>query len=103
MFGESKRVNERNRLERTCMLGPDKVPEKSDYEHVGVKLSILIDDASGVEERLAKARRALNAISGLGIRKNGLTIASVQCSFLVQNSTYCRVWGRVVGTKRQSN
>ena len=48
--------------------------------YVGVKISIFNDDVSGVEERLAKARRALNAISGLGIRKCGLSIAA--CSIL---------------------
>ena len=80
VFGESKRENARNRPGRSFMLGTEKVPEKAAYEHVGVKLSIFKDDVSGVEERLAKARRALNAISGLGIRKNGLTIAS--CSIL---------------------
>ena len=80
VFGESKFENRRNRLERSFKLGAESVPEKVDYEHVGVKLSIFDNDATGVEERLSKARRALNAASGIGIRKNGLNIAS--CSIL---------------------
>ena len=39
-----------------------------------MKACIFEDVISGIEERLAKGRRALNATSGLGIRNNGLTI-----------------------------
>ena len=76
VLGESKLENSRNRLDRSFKLGTESVPEKVEYEHVGVKLSILDDDSTGVEERLSKARRALNPVSGIGIRKNGLNIAS---------------------------
>ena len=46
------------------------------YEHVGVLCCLYESDLSGVEERLSRARRALNAVPGLGIRKNGLTVAT---------------------------
>ena len=74
--------------ERTCTIETiefsslvmRKSPEKVEYEHVGVKINIFNGDTSGIGERLAKAHRALNAISGLGIRKCGLSIVS--CSVL---------------------
>ena len=80
VFGESKVENTRNKLEKSFKLGTECVPEKISYEHVGVKIGIFYDDSSGIEERLSKARRALNAVSGIGIRKNGLNIAT--CSIL---------------------
>ena len=46
------------------------------YDHVGVTTCLFDDDVSGVEGRLAKARRALNSISGLGIRRNGLSVVT---------------------------
>ena len=63
------------------MLGPARVKETAEYDHVGVKASIYSDSTSGIEERIGKARRALNAISGLGIRKNGITIATCNIIF----------------------
>ena len=56
------------------MLGGDRVRERVSYEHVGVTACLYDEDALGIVGRLSKARRALNAISGLGIRKNGLSI-----------------------------
>ena len=61
-------------------LGEERVPIESNYDHVGVKLCTNANDCSEIEERLAKARRALNAVAGIGIRKNGLNIAS--CSII---------------------
>ena len=52
----------------------ERVEERENYDHLGVRACIFEDDLSGIEERLSKGRRALNAISGLGIRRNGLTI-----------------------------
>ena len=74
IYGEGKRDHYRNSPDRVFCLGKDRVPEKSNYDHVGVKSMIFNDDASQVSEKIAKARRALNATAGLGIRKNGLTM-----------------------------
>ena len=63
-----------NTIEIQFLLGNEKVGERENYDHLGVKACIFEDDVAGIEERLAKGRRALNATSGLGIRNNGLTI-----------------------------
>ena len=62
-------------------LGPDRVLEKVNYDHVGIRAKIFEDDVSRVEERLSKARRTLNMISGVGVRKNGLTMATCNVMF----------------------
>ena len=74
VFGESKREHQAGKNERFLMLGNERVEERENYDHLGVRACIFEDDLSGIEERLSKGRRALNAISGLGIRRNGLTI-----------------------------
>ena len=74
VFGETKREHERNSVNRIFLLGTERVIEKESYDHLGVKACIFENDTVGIEERLAKGRRTLNATSGLGIRNNGLTI-----------------------------
>ena len=64
VFGENRRTHERNLKNRVFKLGPAKVKELCEYDHVGMKTSIFSDSTSGIEERVRKARRALNAISG---------------------------------------
>ena len=71
VYGESKKQHDQNSVHRVFKLGPEKVPEKYEYDHVGVK-SCIFETNSRVTEKICKARRTLNASSGLGIRKNGL-------------------------------
>ena len=59
---------------RGFKLGVDWVPEKPNYDHVGVKSMIFYDDDAWVKDEIKKARRALKAFAGLGIKKNGLTM-----------------------------
>ena len=62
-------------------LGDAKVLERLQYDHVGIRASVDINDITGIEERLAKARKTLNAATGLGIRRNGLTISTCNVIF----------------------
>ena len=81
---------------REFQLGDAKVKECLKYDHVGVKTSVFVDDVSGVEERVSKARTTFNAATGLGIRKNGLTIYTCNIIFwslAVPTALYgCEVW-----------
>ena len=90
------RNHQRNAPHRRFNLGPATVREVVEYDHVGVKTSIFSDNCSGIDERISKARRALNAISGLGIRKNGLNIATCNIIFwsiVVPIATFgCELW-----------
>ena len=80
VFGETNKEHVVNSKVRSFRLGPEKVLEKTNYDHVGVNVSIFAGDDHGISERLSKARRTLNALTGLGIRRCGLTVAT--CSFL---------------------
>ena len=81
VYGEDKAENSRNVSLRSFRLGSDKVSERTHYDHVGIRASIFEDDVSGLEERVSKARRTLNAISGLGVRRCGLTIKTCNIIF----------------------
>ena len=81
VFGESRIENKRRSQTREFLLGPDKVDEKINYDHVGIRARIFDDDVSGIEERLSKARCTLNMISGIGVRKRGLTLATCNVMF----------------------
>ena len=78
------------------MLGPKRIKERTEYDHVGIKACIVPYDDCIIEGRLKKARRAFNASMGLGIRKNGLTVATCNIIFWMVNIsilTYgCELW-----------
>ena len=96
VYGESPKEHERNSCERLFKLGPNKVKERTFYEHVGVRNCIYPSDVSGIEERIVKGRRAFNSISGIGIRKGGITMATCNIIFwsvVVPTTLYgCELW-----------
>ena len=69
VYGESHPDHKHNAQWRAFHLGPAKVIERENYDHVGIRLKIFEDHISVVEERLSKARRTFNAVAGIGIRK----------------------------------
>ena len=81
VYGDSKQEHIEAKQFRSFKLGKDKVDEKLEYDHVGVKVCILAGDNSRVEEKIGKGRRTLNATSGLGIRKNGLSMKTCNLIF----------------------
>ena len=83
VYGETMATNRHNAEVRKFKLGGEQVKEKLTYEHVGITTCLSDDDAEGVVGRLAKARRTLNANSGLGIRRNGLTVGTCSIIFRV--------------------
>ena len=95
VYGEEsweRKIGSKNRFYK---LGKDKVQEKLEYDHVGIKACVL-DDNSRIEEKLAKGRRALNATAGLGIRKSGLVVATCNLIFwtiVIPIITFgCELW-----------
>ena len=81
VYGESPKEHERNSCNRLFKLGPNKVRERTFYDHVGIRNCIFANDVSGIEERIVKGRRAFNSISGIGIRKGGITMATCNLIF----------------------
>ena len=81
VYGESPKEHERNSCNRPFKLGPTKVRERTFSDHVGIRNCIYANDVSGIEERIVKGRRAFNSISGIGIRKGGITMATCNLIF----------------------
>ena len=88
MYSRERTHNRWNGPPREFRLGEAIVSERLNYDHVGIRTSVSLTDISGVEERISKARKTLNAATGLGIRRNGLTIATCNITF----------WSLVVST-----
>ena len=96
VYGESPKEHERNSCNRLFKLVPNKVRERTFYDHVAIRNCIYANDVSGIEERIVKGRRAFNSISGIGIRKGGITMATCNVIFwsvVVPTPLYgCELW-----------
>ena len=96
VYGETRREHDRNSIDRIFKLGPNKVKERSNYDHVGIRNTIFDDDVSGIEERISKGRRTFNSLSGIGIRRGGITMATCNVIFwtiVVPTTIYgCELW-----------
>ena len=74
VYGETKNEGKTNSVHRSYKLGKNFVKEKTDYDHVGFKTCIHRDSSKRTMEKIKKGRRTLNASTGLGIRKGGLSM-----------------------------
>ena len=81
VYGEGKAENHRNAKFREFSLGPEKVKERTAYDHVGVRACIERGNEDRVNDKISNGRRALNAAAGLGIRRKGLNMASCNLIF----------------------
>ena len=66
---------------RIFSLGAEKVNEKLYYDHVGVKTCVQGDFHVRTEERVMKARKALNMSSSIGIKRGGLDLGTCNTIF----------------------
>ena len=80
VYGETKREFEKGSKYRNFVLNGEKVPEKKEYDHVGVRNCLFQNFMPRTEDRISRGRRAFNAVSSIGIRKKGITMAT--CSIL---------------------
>ena len=76
VYGEDLKTFQKSHDLRHFKLGPDRVHERRVYDHVGVKNCVDQENEICVKEKIEKGRKALNASSGIGIRKNGISIAA---------------------------
>ena len=81
VYGEEKKDHLRAIKHRMFKLGKERVHEKLEYDHVGVKACVNYSDNERVSEKIGKGRRALNATSGIGIRKSGITMKTCNLIF----------------------
>ena len=80
IFGETRKEHNRGAKFRNFSLGGEKVPERSEYDHVGIKNCLFNDNMPRTLERVSKAGRAFNAVAALGIKKGGINMST--CSIL---------------------
>ena len=96
IYGEDKRTHDHNAQFRMFSLGGKKIPEKEHYDHVGVKACIYENNNVLVEEKIAKGKKTLNASTGLGVRRNGLSMAVCNLIFwmvIIPITTYgSEIW-----------
>ena len=91
VYGESKREAERNYKFRNIRLGKDKVKEKYEYDHVGVKNCLFGKFTSRTEDRISQGRRAFNSITSIGIKKKGVCMSVCTTIFWVHYYAYCSI------------
>ena len=77
VYGETKREHERGSKFRNFVLNGEKVPEKKEYDHVGVRNCLFQNYMPRTEDRIS---RGINAVSSIGVRKKGINMAT--CSIL---------------------
>ena len=80
VFGEGRREHEKLKKHRIFSLGGAKVPELSEYDHVGIKNCLFDDTMPRTADRISKGRRAFNATLSLGIKGKGINMST--CSLL---------------------
>ena len=91
VYGENKRESERNSKYRIFKLGSDKVNEKSDYDHVGVKNCLFGNYTIRTEDRISRGRRAFNAVTSIGIKNKGVCMSvctTIFWAIIMPNVTY---------------
>ena len=80
MYGESSKSYARESQHRHYLLGNERVKEAGEYDHVGLKTCTGGDNSNRTIEKIKKGRTTLNAASGIGLKRGGLTMRV--CSFL---------------------
>ena len=96
VFNESGRERALGQEHRNFNLGGKKVKEKLYYDHVGIKACVDGDTHTRTQEKAIKARKVFNMITGVGIKKGGISIATCNIIFwcvIVPILTYgCEIW-----------
>ena len=81
VYGETKREHDLGSKYRTYRLGPDRVREDTEYDHVGIKNCLYNNFIPRTQERISKGRKSFNSILSSGIRKNGVNMAAASTLF----------------------
>ena len=80
VFGETRREHERGVKFRNFALDGEKVPERIEYDHLGIKNCLFQNSMPRTEDRISSGRRAFNAVTSIGIHKKGINMKA--CSII---------------------
>ena len=96
IFGESNRDRKIGTEHRMFALGGKRVKERLYYDHVGVKTCVKGDTHVRTIEKIAKARKALNASTNVGIRRGGVNLSTcnlIYWTFVIPTLMFgCEIW-----------
>ena len=96
VYGESRKDNKVNSNNRCFGLGPEAFSERNSYDQFGVKNCLFDDDYLKVEEKISEGCKTLNAATGIGIRKNGISMMAgniIFCAVVVPIVTFgSKLW-----------
>ena len=81
VFGETRREHERGVKYRNFALDGEKVPERTEYDHLGIKNCLFQNSMPRTEERISSGRRAFNAVTSIGIHKRGISMKACSVIF----------------------
>ena len=80
VYGEKPNEKRKHSKYRQYKIGPEQVAEKVTYDHVGLKNCSEGIYIERTEEKISKARKAMCAISGIGVKPGGVTMRV--CDFI---------------------
>ena len=81
VYGESKNEAIRNSPHRMYMLGGDRVCERDNYDHVGIKSCTRGNFTPRTLEKIQKGNRSFNASTGIGIKHRGVDMNTCNLLF----------------------
>ena len=80
VYGESDKEKQIGINYRQYILGNERVKELVEYDHVGLKNCTGNDFSNRTIDKVKKGRKTLNAASGIGLKRGGLSMKA--CSFI---------------------
>ena len=96
VYGESLAEHKKGKKFRVFKLGKDKIPDTTEYDHVGVKDCLFNNYMPRTEDRMSKGMRVFHSIMGAGIRKKALNMmacSAMYWSIIIPIVTYgSEVW-----------
>ena len=96
MLGETQHERANNIQFRNFSLGGLRILEKERYDRLGIVSTVNDEDTLRVGNIISKARRVLNATTGIGIRNKGLNMNTcnlILWSIVVPTALFgCDIW-----------
>ena len=81
VYGESQCDRKKYQKDRHYKIGEDRVYERLDYDHVGVKACANRTYSTRTLEKIKKGRRAFFSVAGVGIKRSGINMATCNLIF----------------------
>ncbi len=102
VYGETKKVNERNSENRAWFLGNVKIPEVTNSKHVGITLSIERNNSENIKKACKVGKGTFLSLAGAGVKPKGLnplTSSVLYKSIVLPRALYgCELWNCITNT-----